>query len=148
MVDILKTLTLVRGVPGSGKTTTAQKMVDDKTDHFEADMFFTDRDGNYNYNPRKKSNAHKWCQKKVKKALKAGRNVVVSNTFLKRWEMEPYIEMAIDTGADLQYITCEGGYQNIHGVPEERVEAMRDNLEEFEEAMQHHDTKKQKTKAK
>jgi predicted kinase len=135
-------LTLIRGVPGSGKTTTALKMKDDNTDHFEADMFF-ERGGEYKFNPRLLGKAHAWCQKKTRKALKAGRDVIVSNTFTKYWELKPYLEIAVDLNADIQYVTCTGKYKNVHGVPQEKVEAMRDNFEDYEEAIR--DAEKKKT---
>ena len=138
----MKTLTLVRGVPGSGKTTLAKEMVDANTDHFEADMFFTDKEGNYKFNPKKLSKAHRWCQKKARKALKKGRNVVVANTFIRRHELQPYLEMAIDCNAEIHYITCSGDYKNTHGVPQKKVDDMRDNIEAWTTALAEHAAKK------
>jgi hypothetical protein len=53
--------------------------------------------------------------------LQEGEKVVVSNTFVKRWEMEPYLEMC----ADVTIVEAKGEYANIHGVPEEVVNRMR-----------------------
>jgi predicted kinase len=129
-------MTLIRGVPGSGKTTKALEILEKEqnTDHWEADMFF-ERDGEYKFNPRLLGKAHAWCQKKTKESLKAGRNVIVANTFIKKWELEPYLLLAVDYNADVNYITCTGNYKNIHGVPEDKVESMRNNLEGYEEAI-------------
>lgn len=120
------TLTLIRGVPGSGKTTKAQQLLKYDRDlcHFEADMYFT-TDGVYTFNPRLLGEAHAWCLKETRKALSKGLDVVVSNTFSHRWELNPYLEAAVDFNADVKYIICTGHFKNTHNVPEEVVERMR-----------------------
>ena len=67
----------------------AKEMVANGYVHFEADMFFT-VDGTYTYNPVRIQEAHAWCQRMTRQALKEGRRVVVSNTFTRLREMEPY----------------------------------------------------------
>lgn len=116
-------ITLIRGVPGSGKTTLAKTL---STHHFEADMFF---DMNGGYNPQKIKAAHLWCQGKAFAALAEGHHVVVSNTFTRRWEMEPYIKAAKTVGAEVEEIICTGTWPNVHGVPPEKVEQMRERFE-------------------
>jgi len=48
-------LTIIRGLPGSGKSTLAKKLVysNPGSVHLEADMYFIDRVGVYNYDPAK-----------------------------------------------------------------------------------------------
>jgi hypothetical protein len=58
-------------------------------------------------------------------ALKAGKHVIVSNTFVRLWEMEPYIEYAKLYGAEWEIIECKGEYGNIHGCSADKVELMR-----------------------
>ncbi|WP_375749834.1 ATP-binding protein [Vibrio sp. HN007] len=122
---------LIRGLPGSGKTTLAKKM---KTQlgakHYEADMYFEDRHGNYVYDASKIVSAHRWCQEQTKQALKEGHNVIVSNTFVQQWEMKVYEDMASEEGIELSVFICNGEYQNIHNVPEEVIDRMRQNWEE------------------
>jgi predicted kinase len=117
----MSSLTLIRGLPGSGKSTMAQSM---GITHFEADMFFM-KDGQYQFDHTKIKEAHEWCQNQTKEALDRGEQVVVSNTFVKKWEMQPYYDMC----RDVSIITLTGNYGNIHGVPEEVVERMRSNWE-------------------
>jgi predicted kinase len=123
----MNTLWLIRGLPGSGKSTIAKQIVRDNpnTSHYEADMYFIDSKGNYVYNPALIKNAHNWCQTKTEKDLKAGKNVVVSNTFTQTWEMDWYKKVAKEVGADVKVIVAKGNYKNVHGVPEEILAKMK-----------------------
>ena len=58
---IPKILTLVRGLPGSGKSTFANWIWNEYA-ICEADKFFYDKEGNYNFDATKLSQAHKWCR--------------------------------------------------------------------------------------
>lgn len=132
-------LVLIRGLPGSGKSTLARQMLvdagqDENDGHFEADMYFVMRDGQYHFNPALIKNAHAWCQAATKDYIKTQLDYmtdlcVVSNTFVKQWEMLPYIEMAKEFGIELDIITATGQYQNVHGVPAEVIERMRNSWE-------------------
>lgn len=122
-------LVLIRGVPGSGKSTLAKQMKGYQ--HFEADMFFTDESGVYKYDASRIKQAHEWCQNMTDAALQIGADVVVSNTFTRRFEIQPYIDMANRYGAGLKIITATGDYKNVHGVPDEIIQKMRDRWEEF-----------------
>jgi len=117
-------LVIIRGLPGSGKSTLAQTFTGYL--HFEADMYFVDDKGNYTFNPSHIKNAHQWCQQSVRTALEHGHNVVVSNTFVKKWEMDFYIRL--QPHADV--ITCCGDYGNIHNVPDEVIQRMKNTWED------------------
>lgn len=119
-------LVLIRGVPGSGKTTMARTMAGYA--HFEADQFF-EADGLYCYVADKIKEAHAVCQANTRNALLEGKPVVVSNTFMKLWEMEPYHEMAREAGVPVRVIEATGNWPNLHGVPAEKVEFMRQRFE-------------------
>jgi ABC-type multidrug transport system ATPase subunit len=119
-------LKLVRGLPGSGKTTFAKTLTD--YIHFETDMYFC-LSGEYKWNGADIARAHRWCQSKVYEALKEGKKVVVSNTFTKKWEMEAYFEMAKELNIPISVETMTGNYPNIHGVSEEHIEKMRSRWE-------------------
>jgi predicted kinase len=127
-----KKLYIIRGVPGSGKSTKARELLakNPKLKHFEADMFF-ERSGPYKFNPAKIKDAHHWCQNEVRTSLKEGHSVIVSNTFTKIWEMVAYIQMAKENGATVEVLTLDGGYENVHGVPKEKVQEMRDRFEKY-----------------
>lgn len=117
-------LYIVRGLPGSGKTTLVRKMINQSDSHFEADMYF-EQDGEYKFNPALLRDAHNWCQESTRKALEDGRNVFVANTFTTLWEMEPYVKMAQELGCDVEIITCTGNWGSVHGVPDNAIERMR-----------------------
>lgn len=118
-------LVLIRGLPGSGKSTLARKMADTHC-HVEADKYFERQGDGYVFNPKDLPAAHAWCQKQTKELLDSGFNVVVSNTFTQKWEMEPYLKM----GYPVKIITATGNYNNIHGVPPETIERMKARWED------------------
>lgn len=117
-------LTLVRGIPGSGKSTYARGL--GIPDHYEADMWFAERGG---FDPAKLNEAHAWCFEKAKEAMDSGRSVVVSNTFIRRWEMQRYIAYAESLGIPVEEIVMTGDYGSVHNVPEYTIERMRQNFE-------------------
>lgn len=130
-----KVLILIRGVQGSGKSTLAGMIVDaidpfnGDVPHYEADMFFS-LEGPYKWDGAKIGEAHRWCQMKINDAMTEGKKtIIVSNTFVKRAEMQPYLEMAQQHGYQVQEIICKGTFKNIHGVPEEKVEQKRRQFE-------------------
>jgi predicted kinase len=129
----MKELFLLRGLPGSGKSTLAKMLVGDKDYcHKEADMFFVDGDGNYNFKPSKIKQAHKWCQEEIEFVMKYEHSpVVVSNTFTQEWEMEEYYKLAERYGYRVHSLIVENrhGGINEHNVPEEKLEQMKTRFE-------------------
>jgi predicted kinase len=114
-------LYIIRGLPGSGKSTLAKTLAEKYNfNHFEADMFFM-QNGEYTFDRNKLKEAHKWCQEQVEEYLFMGHNVVVSNTFVKLWEIEPYEKLAKKYFAEINIIECNGQYQSIHNIPEETI---------------------------
>jgi predicted kinase len=134
---IPKILTLVRGLPGSGKSTFANTI----TNEFsvcEADKFFYDKEGNYNFDGSKLRQAHEWCREQVETRMKDNQNnsqfypeIVVSNTFTQEWEMEAYYKLAEQYGYKVFSIIVENrhGGVNQHGVPTDKLKQMADRFE-------------------
>lgn len=125
-------LVLIRGLPGSGKTTKAAEFARSGYIHCEADHYFEDDCGNYVFNPALLPQAHKACQSKAREALALGLSVVVANTFTQAWEVQPYIDMAKEAGASIKVLVCSGEYGSIHGVPASAIERMRSRWESIE----------------
>ena len=124
----MKELILVRGCPGSGKSTFA-KLLGGK--HIEADMFFM-KDGEYQFDFRKLKDAHGWCQSMVGSWMSDGvERIVVSNTFTQEWEMDDYYDWAKDFDYKVYSLVVENrhGGVNEHGVPDEILEKMRKRFE-------------------
>lgn len=124
-----RSLVLVRGISGSGKSTFATHLAA-KLGHVvhSTDDFFS-QDGAYKFDASKLGQAHKWNEERTDKALEAGKNVVVANTFTQGWEMAPYDNMAKNHGARVDVFNTVFPGKNVHGVPEAGLKRMRDRWE-------------------
>lgn len=111
------TLVILRGLPGSGKSTVGQRLASpDEANTFShgracfaADDWMVDRDGLYSFHPEKLKHCHEQCQSQVYESLdneivgaqhlynlfEKGKDyvVVVANTFTEQWEIDPYLEI-------------------------------------------------------
>lgn len=116
---------LVRGASGSGKSTFAHALASSMNAKvFETDDFFI-RDGKYIFDPTQLGAAHKWNQRRVWKALTEGKNVIVANTLTTLREIKDYTSMAEELNIPVTVYRSEGKFKNTHGVPEDKVAAMR-----------------------
>ena len=126
-------LTLIRGLPGSGKSTYAKENYHCLI--LEADMFF-EKNGGYKYDPSLSSVAHGWCKSAMQGALVNGMDVAVTGTFVKNEQLEDYIQVAKTANNDVtvNIIRMTTDYGTIHRVPESVLARMRDSFEsnEFE----------------
>ena len=105
----------------------------------EADKYFIDKEtGEYNFDFTKIKDAHKFCQDTVETYMKDSlvndqfyRDIVVSNTFTQEWEMKPYFELAKQYGYQVTSLIVENrhGGINEHGVPEDKIEIMKNRFE-------------------
>lgn len=123
----MKNLYIIRGLPGSGKSTFAKTL---PGVHFEADDYFM-HSGVYMFNAKKLPEAHEMCQWQVEVAmLNDHETISVANTFTTRKEMQPYRDLAEKYGYTVVVIKCDGNYGSVHGVPASAIERMRARWEE------------------
>lgn len=126
----MKTLYIVRGVPGSGKSTFAQSL---DCPVFEADQYFIDSEtGEYKFDGSKIKLAHNWCKLRVEHSMEDDiQKIAVSNTFTQEWEMDAYYELAKQYGYRVFSLIVENrhGGVNEHGVPEDKLEQMKTRFE-------------------
>lgn len=122
----MTTLTLIRGLPGSGKSHLAS-IICDTVDSFmvEADDYFYDDNGNYVFDPDQLHAAHEWCLRQARFELLGNKvDVVVSNTFTTLREMKEYYLLAKEPDVKLNIIICQGQFGSIHNVPQETLDKM------------------------
>lgn len=122
-----KTVVILRGVSGSGKSTVTTLLLANKNwIAVSADYFFITAEGNYEFDVTKLNQAHKQCQDAFSEALKhpsiAG--IVVDNTNTKQREFQWYIDESEKAGAKIISLVLENrhGNKSIHDVPEETLD--------------------------
>ena len=144
-----KELIILRGLPGSGKSSVARQIVDGMTQKersidrsvivCSADDYFME-DGRYVYKPGEQHQAHLACQMSVDRSMANGlRVIIVDNTNVKKEHMRPYLELAEKYGYKVS-IKAIGGVgkedvekylaRQVHGVPRETLERMAREYEE------------------
>lgn len=134
-----KVLYIVRGLPGSGKSTFAEKLVGSDFLVCEADKYFIDVvTGEYKFDASKIKDAHRYCYDLVETYMADSlvndqfyREIAVSNTFTQEWEMKPYFELAEKYGYMTFTVVVENRHngKNVHGVPEDKLEIMKNRFE-------------------
>lgn len=126
-----KTLIILRGLPGSGKSTVA-KIIQPKDKLIcTADDYFM-QDGIYKFDPRKLGQAHSACQSKARNAMSIGfDNIVIANTNTTEKEMQVYFDMAKEYDYRVVSLIVENrhGNINIHDVPDNKLELMKQRFD-------------------
>lgn len=128
-----KTLVILRGLPGAGKSTFAKLLSRDNDDIVCcADDYFTDEQGNYNWNPKELDKAHKQCQDKCKNLMENGEPlIIISNTNVSLKGMQYYFDLAKEYGYRVTSTVIENrhGNKSIHNVPDTAIEKMRKSFD-------------------
>jgi predicted kinase len=128
-----QTLWIMQGQPGSGKSTLAAAIA---TEHgaiiCSTDDFHHDTDGVYRFKADKLAEFHKRNQERVAELLQKGKSVIVDNTNIFAWQCEPYVAAAKRLGIQIKVVRATGDFPNNHGVPADRVEKMKQDMEDLE----------------
>ena len=129
-------LILLRGLPGSGKTTLASIILQNPSGYepeiLSADDFFVNGDGEYEFDPSKLKEAHNYCQFRCSERMRQQKSrIVVANTFTQEWEMEEYFKMAERYNYRVHTIIVENrhGGTNVHNVPEDKLQQMKERFQ-------------------
>ncbi|QHZ59991.1 hypothetical protein PJKIFABJ_00036 [Pseudomonas phage PE09] len=124
----MSNLYLIRGLPGSGKSTFAETISDAlNAQHFEHDRYLFTPEGDYVWTPGRMAYAYRQCLRDTECAMGDGLTVVVSNVFPTSKSLKNYRKLAEKYGYKVTYIVVENrrGGVNIHDVPQEALEDMR-----------------------
>lgn len=129
-------LIMMQGASGSSKSTTAKnfKVVLEFAGYI-VEIFSTDEffyiNGQYKFDPTKLSLYHIMNLDRTLKALEDGKTVIVDNTNLLRSHCKHYVQWAVDHNIPVYFYRATGNFQNIHGVPDKKVEQMHSIMEDL-----------------
>ncbi|XP_034146999.1 NEDD4-binding protein 2 [Esox lucius] len=135
-----RVLVILRGAPGSGKTTLARAMLEQNPHGvvLSTDDYFCRR-GEYCYDPSVLGEAHEWNHSRAKEAMEASSSpVIIDNTNMQGWEMRPYIATALRLNYKVLFREPDTWWKNKprelerrskHGVSAEKIRRMIDRYE-------------------
>lgn len=128
---------IMRGIPGSGKTTYAKELAGTSGKIHSTDNYFVEN-GHYVFDQRKLGEYHQKNLEAFKESLKAGAPIVVcDNTNIKVCHMQPYIEAAEVYGYRIEVITMPhldpqvAARRNVHNVPLPAITRMAQIFEPY-----------------
>ena len=131
-------LHILRGPPGCGKSTLAKELAkkwrttNNNVALCSADDFHVNSRGEYRFNPAKIGFAHKHCQGAVSYALSNNTSVIVDNTNIHCWEIQPYRKIMKElekNGVTTVYT------EEIVGEPWEKQELLDRNIHNVPESV-------------
>ena len=145
----MKHMYIMVGLPGSGKSTEANRILSEKYVTWEycsadgftwrycsADGYFM-RAGKYCFDARKLGEAHASCMRTAVEACVARKNaVIIDNTNLTNVERAPYYLLAQAYGYEVTFVlvgsvlnTLLYAERNVHGVPLDALQRMAMRME-------------------
>ncbi|XP_026160212.1 NEDD4-binding protein 2 isoform X1 [Mastacembelus armatus] len=137
-----KVLVLLRGAPGSGKTTMARTLLQ----HNQGGVILSTDDyffhhGKYQFDPTALGEAHVWNHERAKEAFGNDTNpIIIDNTNMQAWEMKPYVIQALKYGYKVLFREPETWWKNkprelqrrtTHNVQVETIRRMLNGYDRF-----------------
>ena len=122
---------ILKGIPGSGKSTAAKTIAGENGKVHEADSYHYNDEGVYDFKFENLGKAHAQCLAQFKESILAGTlRVVQSNTNTTLKAYKEYMKFAREHGYRVTVMTVENhhGGKNIHGVPEAALVKMENEL--------------------
>jgi len=121
-----KVMIILRGLPGSGKTTLANRLTSqDGSIVLSTDQYFM-RNGEYRFSPQELGAAHQWNQARSLHAVQNGSSpIIIDNTCTQRWEAYAYVKQGLSQGYDVRFLECNTSWaknpaelavKNSHGM--------------------------------
>lgn len=121
-------LILLRGLPGSGKTTLANVLSENgKYPIYSVDDYFTNTHGEYHFEFQNNHLAYKQCENQTEESMKKGvSKIILHNTFTISWELEVYFKLALQYNYNVFVCTVENYHNNnnIHQINNEQLQKM------------------------
>lgn len=132
-----KHLVIMRGLPGSGKSTKAKKLGIGGVVYSTDDFF--EKDGKYIFDPSKLGEYHEKNQYRTELAMKKGITpIVIDNTNVLANHMKPYVKLADMYGYKIKIELPDTEWawdaeqlanKNTHGVPLHGIQKMLNNFQ-------------------
>ena len=130
-----KTVTILRGISGAGKSTYTNKHLSHAV-VCSADHYFG-HGKNYRFDASKLGAAHNQCFELFKEAVNAGKpDIVIDNTNTMLKEFKRYIEYAEQHGYKVHVVRLVvdpkiAAKRNVHDVPPSKVQQMQDRFMDY-----------------
>lgn len=147
----MKKVLIMRGIPGSGKSTYVAQAVGALLSYQVASVcsadtyFLTGPDKEYIFDLSKIGQAHAACFSQFMSGLLLMKKdflnlLVVDNTNVRAWEPSAYIQLARYHHVDIEIVRFHidpavAGPRNRHGVPQEAVDRMAKSMERLPPAL-------------
>lgn len=105
-------ITLMRGIPGSGKSTIARRITELDIDIMSTDDYWylpgPPNRGEYKFDIREIEAAHIWNQDRVNRRISHGAGpCIVDNTNITTHAVAPYFDMAVKYGCTISILTVD-----------------------------------------
>lgn len=126
----MKKCFIMRGIPGSGKSTAARQLAGKTGKIHSTDDYFM-KDGKYQFDPAQLRRNHELNFQAFKADLALGISpLIVDNTNTQKWEYQKYVDAAQEAGYDVEIVVIPhidpklAAKRNTHGVPEDKIRQM------------------------